>query len=117
MLKGIRIGAFAAIANPGIFKKTLTEFGADLAFFKGFKDHYKFKYDEIQSLLEMKDRYGAEYLLTTEKDWVRLAPLAPECLELGYLGIRFGLLTGEDDLMEMIRNGNIRKQNFVGNHI
>jgi len=117
ILKGIRVAAFAAIAKPEIFKKTLTSLGADLAFFRGFRDHYHFTYDEIQSLVEMKDEHGAEYLLTTEKDWVRVASLAPECPGLGYLGIRFSLLTDDDDLLEMIRNGTIRKKTGPGSHI
>jgi len=117
MLKGIRIAAFAAIAKPVVFKKSLTRLGVDLAFFRGFRDHHQFTHDEIQALIEMKDKHGAEYLLTTEKDWVRVAPIAPECPGLGYLGIRFGLLKGEDDLLEMIWDGNIRKKTCSGNHI
>ena len=104
-LKGSRVAAFAAIAKPEMFRKTLLSLGVDLAFFRGFRDHHQFTREEILDLVEMKEKHGARYLLTTEKDWVRVAPLAPECPGLGYLGIRFGLLTGQDGLLEMIRNG------------
>lgn len=117
ILKGIRVAAFAAIAKPEMFRKTLTGLGADLAFFRGFRDHHQFTKEEILGLVEMKEKHCARYLLTTEKDWVRVAPLAPGCPDLGYLGIKFDLLADQDGLLEMIKNGSNGKKTCPGSHV
>ena len=104
ILKGKRVVAFAGIARPEIFKQTLVGLGADPVYFKGFRDHYIFKQDEIQALIHMKDKLGAQYLITTEKDWVRIASVVPACHDMAYLCIEFALLSDQDDFFRMIKN-------------
>jgi tetraacyldisaccharide 4'-kinase len=103
-LKGKRVLAFAGIARPEAFRKTLTGVGADLVYFKGFKDHYKFKRDEIKALIQIKEKRGADYLVTTEKDWMRIASFASICPDIAYLSIQFTLLSGKDKFFRMIKD-------------
>ena len=109
-LRGKRVLAFAGIARPERFQESLIELGADLVQFKGFRDHYPFDRDEIRKLIQMKERIGARYLLTTEKDWMRIAPFdfttaAPMHNDLAYLSVRFAFLPGEEGIFGIIRNG------------
>jgi len=102
--------AFAGIARPERFQESLVELGADLVQFEGFRDHYPFDRDEIKELIRMKERIGARYLLTTEKDWMRIAPFdfttaAPMHNDLAYLSVRFAFLPGEEGIFGIIRNG------------
>jgi tetraacyldisaccharide 4'-kinase len=110
-LKGKRVGAFAAIANPDAFRQTLRELGAEVVFFKSFRDHHPYVREEFRALVEEKARSGAEYLLTTEKDWVRLEALRPEEPGLGYLEIVFSLLNQEARFFQMLRDGIKEKGN------
>jgi tetraacyldisaccharide 4'-kinase len=110
-LKGKAVVAFAGIGRPKVFRDTLVKLGAELVYFKGFRDHYEFNREEIDSLIHVKEELGADYLLTTEKDWVRMAHLAPDCRELAYLSIKFVILSGEDDFFGMIKDGMGRAQN------
>jgi len=103
-LEGKRVLAFAGLARPEVFRGTLIRLGADLVYFRGFRDHYRFKPNEIQNLIHMKERLGAQYLLTSEKDWVRIADFAHECPELGYLSIRFKLISNPDKFFKMVKN-------------
>ena len=103
-LRGKRVLAFAGIAQPEEFRDTLVRVGADIAYFKGFRDHYRFKRDEIQALIQMKDELGAQYLITTEKDWVRIPPEASEYADMAYLRINFILVSGQDDFFKMVNS-------------
>ena len=102
-LKGKRVLAFAGLARPEVFRETLTRLGADLVYFKSFRDHYRFKPNEIQALIQMREELGAQYLLTSEKDWVRMAAFAPMCPEMGYLSIKFTMVSDQDGFYKMIK--------------
>jgi tetraacyldisaccharide 4'-kinase len=103
-LEGKRVLAFAGLARPEVFRETLIRLGTDLVYFRGFRDHYRFKPNEIQKLIHMRERLGAQYLVTTEKDWVRIAALAQKCPELGYLSIQFKVISDPDKFFKMIKN-------------
>ena len=103
-LEGKRVLAFAGLARPEVFRETLIRLGADLVYFRGFRDHYRFKPNEIQNLIHMRERLNAQYLVTSEKDWVRIAAFAHMCPELGYLSIQFKLISEPDKLFKMIKN-------------
>jgi tetraacyldisaccharide 4'-kinase len=102
-LKGKRVLAFAGLARPEVFRETLIRLGADLVYFKSFRDHYRFKPNEIQALIQMREGLGAQYLLTSEKDWVRMAAFAPMCPEMGYLSIKFTMVSDQDGFFKMIK--------------
>ena len=101
-LKGKRISAFAGIARPEAFLQTLNQLGADVAAFKGFGDHHKFTDSDIETLESLKDKAGSEYILTTEKDWVRLERNLSEWHDLAYLTIRFSILSGQENFFKII---------------
>ena len=102
-LNGKRVIAFAGIAQPESFKDTLLGLGTDLIFFKRFRDHHPFKDKEIQELVARKERMNADYLLTTEKDWVRLEHLEPKNPDLAFLAIKFALISRQELFFSMIR--------------
>ena len=103
-LKGKRVIAFAGIARPEMFRETLIQLGAEPVFFRGFEDHHAFHPDEIQGLISEKERLKADCLLTTEKDWVRIERLSPDYPGLGYLTIKFTLLSERGKFFGMIKD-------------
>ncbi|MHC1743271.1 MAG: tetraacyldisaccharide 4'-kinase [Syntrophobacteraceae bacterium] len=66
--------AFAGIARPESFLESLRTAvpGLRLAETYAFPDHHAFTAAETDWLLDRKRRCGADLLVTTEKDWVRL---------------------------------------------
>ncbi len=68
-----RVVAFAGIGRPEKFVKTLRDVGATVAEAVGYPDHHPFGEADIQALRDLAKRENAE-LVTTEKDYVRLAP-------------------------------------------
>lgn len=70
--QGQKVIAFAGIANPERFFRTLGSLGADIVARKAFADHHMFSEAEARDLLNIAERAGAS-LVTTEKDLARLA--------------------------------------------
>jgi tetraacyldisaccharide 4'-kinase len=101
-LNGKRTVAFAGIARPDAFRDMLSRVGAQAVLFRTFADHHLFEPDEIQDLLVQKERLGADWLLTTEKDWVRLRRPFSRHPDLGYLSVRFSIVSDEDGFFRMV---------------
>jgi tetraacyldisaccharide 4'-kinase len=112
-LKGKRVIAFAGIARPFFFRDTLISLGAEILSYRAFPDHHPFTLEEIESLMGEKDTAGADYLITTEKDWVRLADLLPQVQFLAYLTIKFDILSEKKRFFTMIRES-MRKKGYAG---
>jgi len=103
LINGRNVMGFAGIARPDAFMETLTELGAELVFFKVFRDHHPYKGREIQELMTEKRRLNADYLLTTEKDWVRMESFVPPYPDLAYLTIKFSLLDDSEKFFRMVK--------------
>jgi len=65
--------AFAGLARPEVFTATLQELGVDLKAFRAFPDHHAYRRREVQDLTDTARALGAGALITTGKDWARLA--------------------------------------------
>lgn len=71
-LQGKKVCAFCGIAQPDSFRKLLLDARAEIISFDPYPDHYAYHSCDI---VELKDKfigYHADYLMTTEKDAVRL---------------------------------------------
>jgi tetraacyldisaccharide 4'-kinase len=63
---------FCGIANPLRFEKSLSEIGIHLASFQVLKDHTTYNQTLVSNLCKKAIECGAECLVTTEKDYVKL---------------------------------------------
>jgi tetraacyldisaccharide 4'-kinase len=70
---GAAIVAFAGIGRPEKFFASLRDLGATLVAQHGFPDHHRYRDSELAALRGEAAATGA-LLVTTAKDWVRLAP-------------------------------------------
>lgn len=71
-LQGHRLLAFCGIGDPDRFVATLRAAGLDVRNERAFPDHHRYTPQEAESLLAGAEACGLK-LVTTEKDWVRLA--------------------------------------------
>ena len=108
-LNGKRVVAFAGIGNPEVFRETLEGLGARVVAFCGFQDHYVYRKDDLARLVRLKSQRAAQYLLTTEKDWMRMDSIGSECSEIAYLCIQFSFLPGQEGVFRMIENAYRKK--------
>jgi tetraacyldisaccharide 4'-kinase len=71
-LAGCNVLAFAGIADPSKFFRTVESVGAHIAVQQAFGDHEHLTEDEIDDILGTAEREGLQ-IVTTSKDFVRLA--------------------------------------------
>jgi len=69
-----RVLVFCAIARPGEFFEELRRQGCDVLETRAWRDHHAYTAGDLAELITLSQRYGADTLLTTEKDLVRLRP-------------------------------------------
>lgn len=71
-LKGQSVLAFSGIGNPTSFRFFLERLGAKVAAEVIFEDHHRYTLQEIKKLIQDARAEGAEVLVTTEKDGVKV---------------------------------------------
>ncbi len=103
-IRGKRVVAFAGIAKPEVFRDTLIKLGAKITLFRSFRDHHVFIRSELQEMIAERQRLRADLLITTEKDYVRLGQLAPTENHLGYLTVRFQIISGGDAFIGIVKS-------------
>ena len=95
--------AFTGIARPEVFQRALRDLGGEVVGFRAYKDHHFFRPDEIRRLSLERERSKADFLITTEKDWVRIEGFASRCPETAFLGIRFDITSDRERFFTMLK--------------
>ena len=86
-LTGQKVCAFAGIGSPEAFRQSLTALGAEVVSFRAFPDHHPYTPSDLEALRRLAGESGAERIVTTEKDGVRLADFPDFLAELSLLRI------------------------------
>jgi len=73
--EGKRFFGFCGIGNPMSFRETLLSTKIDLTGFKPYRDHYRYSPGDIRDIKKVAEKTGAEWIVTTEKDIMRLKGL------------------------------------------
>lgn len=71
-LKGQSIVAFSGIGNPTSFRFFLDRLGAKVVADVVFEDHHRYTFQDIKKLIQNAREEGADLLVTTEKDGVKV---------------------------------------------
>ena len=74
---GTRVAAVAGIARPGRFFDDLRAAGFEVAHAVAFPDHHRYSRRDVRRLQVEARRAGAQAIVTTDKDFVRLEPWLP----------------------------------------
>jgi tetraacyldisaccharide 4'-kinase len=101
-LQGKKIAALSGIAAPRGFEETLERLGGELVYRKRFADHHRYRPQEILDVLNAARDRGADLVLTTEKDAVRLPLVDRRDLPILYLRVQIELLSGAEDFDALI---------------
>ena len=101
-LKGAKVAALSAIARPDSFERFLEDFGADLVLKDHFADHHRYTQQEIIDFVNQAKAAGAEMIVTTEKDAVRIPRLDRCDVPILYLRIQIDILSGQESFNQCI---------------
>ena len=101
-LRGAKVAALSAIARPESFERFLEEFGAVLVLRDHYADHHRYSQQEIINFINEAKTAGAEFIVTTEKDAVRIPRLDRCDVPLYYLRIEIDILSGQESFAQCI---------------
>jgi tetraacyldisaccharide 4'-kinase len=103
-LRGRRVFACAGIADPGSFEDSLRALGAEVLGARRFPDHGLVSLASLDAAFDEARRLGAERVLVTQKDAVKLAATGggPPPVPVAALRIRIRFLEGEDSLADAL---------------
>ncbi|MBK1878626.1 tetraacyldisaccharide 4'-kinase [Pelagicoccus mobilis] len=101
-LKNRRIGAFSGIAVPQSFEGFLRNFGANLLYTRRFMDHHRFDANELLEIVDEAKAAGLDFIVTTEKDAVRIPDTISFSIPLYYLRLEIDIMRGAEDFEEAV---------------
>ncbi|MDR3317507.1 MAG: tetraacyldisaccharide 4'-kinase [Puniceicoccales bacterium] len=93
MLKGKKVAIFCAIASPEGFERFILSLGANIIYKKRYIDHHRFTNNELEWINERSQE--ADFLLTTEKDAVRIADNFQFTMPFFYMRVEVQFLQNE----------------------
>jgi tetraacyldisaccharide 4'-kinase len=119
-----KVFAFCGIGNPNAFLSTIKSIGVHLAGSKIYNDHYHYTSSDIDDIYEQANRLGADFVLSTQKDYTHCATLSGVAQEktegamqyeipFAYLAVEIKFIAGEDKLKQLIEDslaGKIHKK-------
>ncbi len=70
-----KVFGFCAVASPESFMDTIKSIGAELVGFKKYRDHYTYRDSDILKIKDEAEKSGAEWIVTTEKDIIKIGNL------------------------------------------
>jgi len=103
-MKGKKVFAFCGIGNPDAFLATIKELQTELVGSEIYNDHYHYTENDINYIIQQSRNSKADFVLTTEKDWTKIASLKPiqKDIQMAYLKIEIRFITGKDKLRQLI---------------
>ncbi len=106
ILKNKSCIAFCGLGNPDSFENTLEELGLKIKVFKVYSDHYQYLAEDIEILKKEYEEQKADFVITTEKDFVRLINMKAQInqLPLYYLEVAVRFISGEKEFLKKITN-------------
>ena len=101
-LNGLRVAALSAIARPESFEGFLRQLGAELILADHYADHHRYTQQELIDFVNQAKEAGAEMIVTTEKDAVRMPRLDRCDVPIYYLRIQIDILSGRENFDQCI---------------
>lgn len=99
---GKKIAALSGIAAPRGFEESIARLGGELVHRKRFADHHRYTQQEILDVINAARDRGAEAIITTEKDAVRLPWIERRDVPIYFLRVEIELLSGAEDFNALI---------------
>jgi len=103
-LKGQKVVAFSGIACNGSFRQTVAEIGCIITEFLEFSDHYFYLEKDFNKISRISKKSDAKYLLTTQKDYMRIYNKVKWPVDLVVIGVEISFGKDEPGFISFIKN-------------
>jgi tetraacyldisaccharide 4'-kinase len=91
------VGVFCGIASPRGFEDIIQRMSGELRFKKRFLDHHRYTHIELDRLFLQAKNSGADVMVTTEKDAVRIPHNYKPIIPFYYVRMEIEIIEGFDD--------------------
>lgn len=95
-IKMCKIASLSAIASPDSFENFLKGMEADLVYYERYTDHHRFSTEDLNEFFENAEKIGAKYVITTEKDAVRIPSAFVPKIPFYFLRIEIDIIDGAE---------------------
>ena len=103
LLDGVKVVMLSAIATPSSFSNLLSSLGGRILDEVSFPDHHSYRQRDLDMIIESAKSSGADFIVTTEKDAVKLAQLKfAKDIPFYYLEIALNMSGKEDEFINCI---------------
>jgi tetraacyldisaccharide 4'-kinase len=99
-----KVGVFCGIGQPERFLQTVRDLKSEIVDTFILKDHGSLKADQLEKFAKNCLDKGAEALLCTEKDFVKLPPHLALCLGVIPVAIELKIVAGKEHWEHLIEN-------------
>jgi tetraacyldisaccharide 4'-kinase len=94
--------AFSGIGNPSSFENSLKQLKVRILRHRVFRDHYAYGRKDIMELIKQARALEADFIITTEKDSVRIPLVKSSEVPFYVLKIDLKITSGEETLLKRI---------------
>lgn len=103
-LKGKKVATICGIAVPESFENYIRQLGAQIIYKERYVDHHRYRKSEIEEFCKNAIQAGAQLLLTTEKDAVRIPEVDTMGRDFMFLRVEIRIISGQEHFNECIKS-------------
>ena len=96
------VGVFCGIASPRGFEQLILRMSGEMRFRRRFLDHHRYLEDELDRMFLQAKNAGADVMVTTEKDAVRIPPGYKPVIPFYYVRMEIEIIEGFEDFEEAV---------------
>ena len=104
LLRGQKVFAFSGIAQNNDFRHVVKGLNCKLKGFAGFPDHHLYSDNDLHKILQLLNKLKVDFVLTTEKDYVKIANRVTWPVGLVVIGINISFGNYYDTFDNFIKN-------------
>jgi tetraacyldisaccharide 4'-kinase len=101
-IRGKTVCAFSGIGSPEAFTETLSSLGGTLVRFLNYPDHYRYTSRDISDIREISSTTGADVIVTTEKDGIRLSEFPDFLKDIFLLRVEMEILPSQEEFEALL---------------
>ena len=101
-IKGKRAAIFCGLGKPSSFIKTVEKMGVNVVEALTLPDHRSPTKEQLMSLARLAEEKGCDFILCSEKDWVKLPKSFKTSLPVAYLQASLQVLVGQNHYQKLL---------------
>lgn len=102
-VSGMKVISLTGIAAPLGFENSIRRMGGRILSCERFSDHYRYNSQDIIEIINMAAEQGADAILTTEKDAVRLPHIEKPKVKIYYMRMDIEIIKGYNNFTEYVK--------------